>query len=46
MSMRSVAPGFFAAERVDRPGTELVFEVAVEAGALAAQGRTVYALHP
>jgi aspartate/methionine/tyrosine aminotransferase len=45
MSMRSVFPGFLAAERVDRLGTELVFEVAIEAGALAAQGRAVYPFH-
>ena len=45
MGMRRVAPGFLAAERVDRLGTELVFQVAVEAGALAAQGRDVYPFH-
>jgi aspartate/methionine/tyrosine aminotransferase len=45
MGMRSVAPGFLAAERVDRLGTEEVFQVAVEAGELAAQGRTVYPFH-
>ncbi len=43
--MRSVAPGFLAAERIDRLGTELVFEVAEEANALAATGRTVYPFH-
>ncbi len=43
--MRHVAPGFLAAERVDRLGTELVFEVAAEAGALARQGRVVYPFH-
>jgi aspartate/methionine/tyrosine aminotransferase len=45
MGMRSVAPGFLAAQRVDRLGTELVFQVAVEAGELAARGRTVYPFH-
>ncbi len=45
MSMRHVAPGFLAARRVDRLGTELVFAVAEEAAALAAQGRDVYPFH-
>jgi aspartate/methionine/tyrosine aminotransferase len=42
---RRIAPGFAAARRVDQLGTELVFQVAVEAGALAAQGRKVYPFH-
>jgi aspartate/methionine/tyrosine aminotransferase len=43
--MREVAPGFSAAARVDRLGGEGVFEVAVEAAALAATGRAVYPFH-
>jgi aspartate aminotransferase len=42
---RLVAPGFAAARRVDLLGTELVFQVAEEAQALAAEGRTVYPFH-
>jgi aspartate/methionine/tyrosine aminotransferase len=45
MTMRSVAPGFLAAERVDQLGTEEVFQVAVEARELEASGRTVYPFH-
>jgi aspartate/methionine/tyrosine aminotransferase len=45
MISRTVAPGFLAAQRVDRLGTELVFEVAEEAKALAARGRAVYPFH-
>ena len=45
MSMRHVAPGFLAARRVDQLGTEMVFAVAEEAAALAAQGRDVYPFH-
>jgi aspartate/methionine/tyrosine aminotransferase len=45
MTSRHVAPGFLAARRVDQLGTELVFQVAEEAHALAAQGRVVYPFH-
>jgi len=45
MMPRYVAPGFLAARRVDQLGTELVFQVAEEAQALAARGRTVYPFH-
>jgi aspartate/methionine/tyrosine aminotransferase len=40
-----LAPGFGAAQRVGRLGGELVFEVAAEAAALSATGRTVYPFH-
>jgi len=43
--MRRIAPDFLAARRVDRLLAELIFDVAVEANALAAEGQTVYPFH-